>query len=100
LLITNKNRTNITFKYIWLKPYFQAKLKTYFKQFGMKTFLLKTGCLFLFSFIFYQSIHTENDTTSPPLLGQEKSVEFVQSKTAISTTDISINDHAGLLTNR
>lgn len=66
----------------------------------MKTFLLKTGCLFLFSFIFYQSIHTENDTTNPPLLGQEKSVEFIQSETAVSITDLSIDGNNGLLTNR
>ena len=66
----------------------------------MKTFLLKMGCLFLFSFIFYQSIQTENDTTNPPLLGQEKSVNFIQSETAISVTDLSIDDNNGLLTNR
>ena len=66
----------------------------------MKTFLLKTGCLFLFSFIFYQSIHTENDIIHPPLLGQEKSVEFIQSETTNTITDLSINDHNELLTNR
>ncbi len=68
----------------------------------MKTFLLKMGCLFLFGFIFYQSIHTENDTTSPPLLSQENSIEFIQSETATTTTNLSLslNDNNGLLTNR
>jgi len=68
----------------------------------MKTFLLKMGCLFLFSFIFYQSIHSENETTNPPLLNQENSVEFIQSETAITTSNLSLslNDNSGLLTNR
>lgn len=68
----------------------------------MKTFLLKMGCLFLFGFIFYQSIHVEDEATNPPLLSQETSVEFIQSETAITTANLSLslNHNSGLLTNR
>ena len=68
----------------------------------MKTFLLKIGCLFLFGFIFYQSIQTENEATNPPSLSQETSVEFIQSETATTTANLplSLNHDSGLLTNR
>ncbi len=67
----------------------------------MKTFLLKMGCLFLFGFIFYQAIQTENDTTNPPLLSQENSIEFIQSETAITTANLSLSINKDeLLTNR
>ncbi len=67
----------------------------------MKTFLLKMGCLFLFGFIFFQAIQTEKDTTNPPLLSQENAVEFIQSETAVSTTDLSLSlNNSQLLTNR
>jgi len=68
----------------------------------MKTFLLKMGCLFLFSFIFYQSLQTENDITNPPLLSQENAVELIQSETAITTNNLSLSlsDNSRLLTNR
>lgn len=67
----------------------------------MKTFLLKMGCLFLFGFIFFQAIQTDNDNTNLPLLSQENSVEFIQSETAVSTTDLSLSlNNGALLTNR
>ena len=67
----------------------------------MKTFLLKMGCLFLFGFIFYQATHTENEVLNPPSLSQENTVEFIQSETAISATDLSLSlNQSGLLTNR
>jgi len=68
----------------------------------MKTFLLKIGCLFLFGFIIYQSIQSENETTTPPSLSQENTIGFIQSETATTTADLSLslNDKSGLLTNR
>ena len=68
----------------------------------MKTFLLKMGCLFLFSFIFYQSIQSENEATNPPLLSQENAIELIQSETAVTTANLSLsfNNNSGLLTNR
>lgn len=46
----------------------------------MNTLLLKTGCLFLFGFIFFQSFQTE---TNYPILGQQEKIDSMEPKTDV-----------------